>query len=680
MATRAQLENALRNADTAGDAQAAQQFAKAIQAGSFDQEAVQPETQKKATEQPRKQLLKNVGIPLLNDIIEPVATAVSSIVAEPMAGLTGLFSLPFGHEQATKNVEAVKKALTYIPKTAEGMETLRQVADVLEPVGQAVTDVEDFAGDTAFTATGSPIIGAVAKAVPTAALEALGVGSIKRAAKTGRAINREGEPVPDRPLKSETQATYKDIEKSLKQKNIKKAADQVQPDVEILKAAEDLGINLNPSAYSKNQAYRQMEQALKDRPGSKLGEIESRAISDLGESADKLISDIGGTTDKSILDIDIRDNITNKITKLGKDAGRIYDKVGATIPSKTKITPKNTISYLDETLEKLGGDTSLLSAPEKRLLALTGEGRSPTYAALDRVRKDVGAGFKGKGVFKDESASILKRVYKSLSEDQQDVAKAFGVGEEYSLAKKLVSTRKDLEKSAQKLLGRDLQKSIIPKLISAATALTKGDVSKFKDLMNSIPRDKRTEVAGTMLNDLFTQGARNKGALGQGFVNAYKGLKRNKAAKDVLFRDLPKGARARFDKIGKVAEGIYKAKALENKSRTAASIIAAMDDGGLLSKMYSGAKRVPGVRGASTIADAFLNKVTPATQVADDLLTSPSFRKAIDLAADGKSRQAENIIKSSPSFKKWLKSQKDSVRNIARVTGLIPYLTNQDEK
>ena len=76
------------------------------------------------------------------------------------------------------------------------------------------------------------------------------------------------------------------------------------------------------------------------------------------------------------------------------------------------------------------------------------------------------------------------------------------------------------------------------------------------------------------MNEFFASGARKKGAIGGGFVTAFDTLNRNKEAKKLIFDQLPPGAEQRFNDLGKVATGIFKAKAFENTSGTGRAIIA----------------------------------------------------------------------------------------------------------
>lgn len=108
----------------------------------------------------------------IDELREPLATLVTGAVAEPLAGLAGLVSLPFTDlSQSVRNIDAVREALTVVPKTPEGMKALQEVAEVLQPVTETLQSVEESAGDIGAGLAG-PVGGAIGKTLPTAALMA----------------------------------------------------------------------------------------------------------------------------------------------------------------------------------------------------------------------------------------------------------------------------------------------------------------------------------------------------------------------------------------------------------------------------------------------------------------------------------------------------------------------------
>jgi len=147
-------------------------------------------------------------------IIEPIKAITSGIVAEPLAGLSGLVTLPQGLDASGKAIKETREALTFKPKTQVGTEGLHTVGDlfkagidlanvplsglggILELItGQGLDQATDTIrniqkvgvskalGERVFEETGSPEAAAIAESVPTAALEVAGFKGIQRGTK-----------------------------------------------------------------------------------------------------------------------------------------------------------------------------------------------------------------------------------------------------------------------------------------------------------------------------------------------------------------------------------------------------------------------------------------------------------------------------------------------------------------
>jgi len=163
---------------------------------------------------------------------ETVATMGSGIVAEPIAGISGIAQTlnPFAAPGAgARAVEGTREALRYTPQTEAGQSYTQAVGEVLAPVGEAISGAENWLGDTTYEATGSPALAAAAKATPTLILELLGLASAKyanRASKTAKqadALMGQAAPTAER-LKDVSRAVYKEI--------------------------DDMGARVKPEAYS----------------------------------------------------------------------------------------------------------------------------------------------------------------------------------------------------------------------------------------------------------------------------------------------------------------------------------------------------------------------------------------------------------------------------------------------
>lgn len=143
--------------------------------------------------------------------IEPAAKIASSVVAEPIAGLAGLVSLPSeGVGGATKAIEATREGLTYKPRTEAGEKGMGTVSDLIEAgidivnfplsgiaglvelaTGQGVQQAAETVkqvqqrglgkafGQRVMEETGSPELAAAAETAPTAALTLFPLAKIK---------------------------------------------------------------------------------------------------------------------------------------------------------------------------------------------------------------------------------------------------------------------------------------------------------------------------------------------------------------------------------------------------------------------------------------------------------------------------------------------------------------------
>ena len=590
----------------------------------------------------------------------------------PVAGITGIAQLPFsGIEGAAQTIERIMQ----------------------EGIGET-------AGSAVLEATGSPALAAFVETVPTGIATILGARNPlgrkpvrtpdtptpAQLADVGTPAGPQvsvGRPTLDKPVDMTPPVSSEQVVASLRRGKAADVAEQVLPDVKIVESAQRLGVDLNPEHYATNTAFQDVARALKTRPGSALEKAERAALDEISLRADKLVEDIGGSLDKAAVSDDILLRTQEVIGELQTKANSAYTAVRAAIPDSTRVDTTIIKTHLDKVLENLGGDRSLLTTAETKLLNLIEKGKdgSITYAALDRVRRDVGDGFnKRSGPYADNSDFVLREVYGVLSDAQNGAAKAFGVGELYADARALVTKRKGLEDEAVALFGRDLVGSIVPKIRQSATALTKGDVAPLNKLMNALPEARRGEVAATILGDLFAGGTR-RGQLGTGFANTWQQLNRNTTAKNALFRHLPKGTARTFNDIGRVISGIVKAnqKPLANPSGTAAGIIRALDDASLVTKVLNagaalGAEAIgiasgsPGVATASRIAARRGLAKTDNLGRADALLSSQEFKNAVGAAIEGNTTRGNAILENSPRWKAWLTTVPEgTVAEIARV-------------
>lgn len=114
--------------------------------------------------------------------IEPALSMASSAIAEPLAGLSGLVTLPFaGNDAAVGVTDIVRDQFTYQPRSQEGQENLNAVGDFVRPVMEPISKALDFYGSGVAEMTGSPLAGSLTKGGMAILPELLGLRGLQGA-------------------------------------------------------------------------------------------------------------------------------------------------------------------------------------------------------------------------------------------------------------------------------------------------------------------------------------------------------------------------------------------------------------------------------------------------------------------------------------------------------------------
>lgn len=132
--------------------------------------------------QPRT-ALQEVGTGAANifGAVEPAITLATGAIAEPVAGLAGLLSLPFvGSQRAAENVEATRQLLTHRPMTEFGRQAQQGLGTALAPIAAGVEAIKGVTADPVAERFG-PAAGAFVATLPEAALQAIGVRGLRSA-------------------------------------------------------------------------------------------------------------------------------------------------------------------------------------------------------------------------------------------------------------------------------------------------------------------------------------------------------------------------------------------------------------------------------------------------------------------------------------------------------------------
>jgi hypothetical protein len=478
--------------------------------------------------------------------------------------------------------------------------------------------------------------------------------------------------------------------------NQAKAVQDVSESINLdrLGAAERLGMEDAPlGVVSDDAATQELAGILSAVPGSRASVALNEFTDEFGRRADRYVEELGGSIDRGMIDQDLMVNMQSDISRIKALENRLYDRIRSDIGEETMVNAKPLKNLISARARTLGGVKNL-SKVEKDVLDRIDSGKL-SYASLDDVISDVGAALSREtDTYSTVQRAKLAEMYSNLSKMREGVAETFGHKVDLQRAKKIGAARFGLQESTQSLFGKDLERSIFPRIDKTVKGLEKGSVREFRATMELIPEKFRKPVAATMLNTALTGGRNQALGVNSGeFSKWYKNLSRNESAMNELKKYIGDDAMTRLDDIANLAQGV--ANVTRNKKGTGVTTEALkrLDDiDGVVGKIYGAAKRYQGVpvagRAAAVIGNTAKTLVmdkTPAAQAAQDLMGSKKFVDAVKEAAragtnDRKFRRLNSQLKSTTEYKKYLQSVNDNAAEQIAATGLIAWLASDNEE
>ncbi len=571
----------------------------------------------------------------------------------------------------TKDVLIAGATGAAVPAVMQGVKQVAQA--VKSPVQAAV----------------SRVMGRGAAEAPSAAPAAApaGVSPVAEGVASPATAARPVAPVEQMTAQELAQTAKKAAEGGLGSKKATQVlAEQAAPNAKTVAAAERLGIGeyLQPDHVTTNQAYRELAQAVKSIPGSEARSAELQGLSQVAKRADDLIAEIGGSHDLAQVSSGVKQSLQATTAELEAQANKLYKQLREGIPAQAEAPAPTVLKFIEQRAEDLGGRQNLSSVEKmiqsklspKQLTNEAGEvieSKQPTYALLDDVRRDLTAArIKAQGPFKDADSGLIKKLEAELKTDQRAVVDRFGMSGTFDTAQKAVAVRKGLEDDLVSLFGKNLDGSIVGNLSGAVRALPSGDVSKFINLIKTVPENMRQETVASGLATAFGKSAKQGNINFNSYAKWYEGLLKNKQAYAALMSNLPPAARKQLSDLYRVSKSI----SLATKERITTGRIQAVADelkgaDSLLGNIYSLAKRsavgaaaevvttplgMPGAGISASIASALTKGKPSALKAADALISSPEFVESVKQAAKGNTKQAALKLAYSKPFIKFARA------------------------
>ena len=453
-------------------------------------------------------------------------------------------------------------------------------------------------------------------------------------------------------------------------------AEDAAPDAQTIAAAERLGIaeNLQPDHVTTSQTFRELSQLAKSQTGSATRAAEIEGLQKVGERAFQLVDDLGGTADLSTLNATLRNRMTVLRDELKVKADQAWLALRTIVKPSTPTNANNVLSFIDNRAVNELGDAAELSGLEKKIveaLRPKEDGTLPFYGLVDTYRRKVGDGLKGIGEYANENTGLLKQLYKALSADVKEMAETIGPEglAAYNLARRTSQLQISLQDDIVSLFGRNIDRSMVDSLGSAMKALTKGDADTFVRLINTIPKDMRSEVVTSGLTSAFGKATQNGQLNFNTYMRWYDGLLRNRTAYRALMSNLPPGAQKQLSDLYRVSRGVTMA--TREYVRTGKALQDGMRDADTaLQRLYGVAQRAaigvpieaaasmlgfPGMGVASGITSALMARGSKpaAIKAVDDMLISPQFRQMVIDAGTANEVAAARELAQSSAFRRF---------------------------
>jgi len=465
---------------------------------------------------------------------------------------------------------------------------------------------------------------------------------------------------------------------------IEKLAREAKTNPEAAAAAERLGIDLPPDVLSDNPLLKNAAAMTRDIKASEAARQFEAVVINASNAADEAMAAINGSPDLASVSERVLSSLTATQTALKNGARSLYDDVDAQVPKSALASPNNTVKLLNNLSEELGGLDNLSSNEKLLFDKLTNPDTPLTYAALVRLKQDIGRGLeRGQGPYGDVNQGALKRIYGALAEDQLLTVDQIGgpdLRSKLRLANQTTAKQKAFEKRIVSAFGKDLDGSIASKLRQSITAGTRGDISGLNRILKTIPQELQREAIATAINSLSLPGGATDLPFGFAeFAKTIKGLKKNKPVYNKVISVLGPDSNQFLNDLLTISQRITEARgrvsqtgkanqALIAEGLTAENIFKRVFDTSIGRRVVRGAAAGGGVvsggpaggMAADAITDVLMSVgKTDRVSAAGNLLNSASFKSLVDadFAANQVALQtALDKLEKSPAYKRWLKS------------------------
>jgi hypothetical protein len=394
MATLAELETALRNADKAGDMASARQLAAAVMQARGESANQIPGAQISGTQAqpaPRSLLDRIKGLGETGLTLATGATTGTLGALGGVAKTIGQNVLYGASDGLEKNVVSGMQAGTYLPKTEAGQEYVGDIGQLASNLPPVIPQVAGLNAIGQAARQQAPLMGAMAQ-------------------RAGQAVGRTGQAIGDVAAKAAP---------SVELSSGARAAGQ---------AAEDLGIRTMTSDYFPPQTTtgKLTQRIFEKIPITGTGGERAGQQAERVQAIKNIVSEYGADVDTP-KDAAIYASLTQKKAERINTMHGIKQGIKDKLPQETPVPVNNTLAAFDKEIESL----TKLGTPgaDQKINALTewrqAFANNPDFTGLDAIRAEFGTTIKQSqpGEVRTALEAVSSKLYPSVKQDMHDFIK-----------------------------------------------------------------------------------------------------------------------------------------------------------------------------------------------------------------------------------------------------------------
>lgn len=554
MATREQIEQALVNADKAGDTEAARALAQALKAmGRPAQRTTAQNIGRQLGLTARYALEGGLALP---SMVGDALGLKSSQAVSTLGDQLGLPRPEGGLEEGVGNV-------------TRAMSGAGSVVGIGKTLAGAAGPVVSSIGELLSAGPGTQIISGATSSGARELAEASGAGPVGQTA----AALAGGLAVPAAQYAGS--ATVRGL--------IRGGEQSRQVMAERLGAARNAGAEPTVGMATGARAAQATEAGLSKVPGGagRMASVGPKMAEGIGKRVDDLADDLSISRDPTLAGSAIERGIKSFVNTFKGKQRALYDQLDNYVAADSPVDVTATSAALKRLTEPIQGaekSSAILRDPTLARLAqaldddAAATGAIP-YRALKELRTMIGNKLSDGALVSDTPRAQLKQVYGALTDDMERAAKAAGPDAEKALARANRYTRAGLSRIEERL-----EKIIKPEAERTYKTLVNdpGDASKIGAVLKSLPKQDRDVVRATFIERMGKALPGKQDEAGEIFSTETFLTNWNKLdprSKRVLFADGSGGLRKDLDAIAKTAAMVREqSKVLANPSGTAAAI------------------------------------------------------------------------------------------------------------